>query len=149
MSNLVIKQAFNDALERQGFKKKSGSWYLPCDETVLVANLQKFEYGDRYFVNLAIWLEQLGSADYPKEHHCHIRIRFCRVAGREIDAVFDATNTALTDDSRRAQILSCMESLGIPFLRSCSTVASAAQQFSAGRLAHAFVHKNVKALFTT
>jgi hypothetical protein len=149
MSSHIIKQAFDESLKKHGFKKKSGSWYLNCDEAVLVANLQKSDFSDRYFVNLAIWFKTLGEADFPKEHHCHIRLRLVRVAGLDIDAAFDATNGALSDDDRRRQILSSMELLGIPFLHSCATVASAAQQFSAGRLSHAFIHKKVRELFST
>jgi hypothetical protein len=146
MTKDLIKQTFREALKAQGFKEKGGSWYEECDETILVANLQKSDFSDRYFINLAVWFKQLGKADYPKEHHCHLRIRLKRVAASDIDLALDANKGDLSDEDRQAQIRAAMEQIGIPFRRSCSTLASAAEQFAAGRLTHGFVHKHLREL---
>ncbi|PZS07781.1 MAG: hypothetical protein DLM55_09900 [Acidimicrobiales bacterium] len=44
--------------------------------------LQKSQYGLRYYINVALWLLALGEAQFPKERTCHVRSRLSRVLGR-------------------------------------------------------------------
>jgi hypothetical protein len=61
--NKVILRAFEATLNEIGFTKKSGSWYREERDSILVANLQKSDFSDAYFINLGIWLKPLGGAD--------------------------------------------------------------------------------------
>jgi hypothetical protein len=71
----IVVKAFEGPLGEAGFRKKSGSWYLDAPETILVANLQKSNWGPQYYVNLAVWFKALGTEEAPKEQFCHLRKR--------------------------------------------------------------------------
>src|SRR5262245_50495126 len=91
--NAAIKKPFEESLKNAGFTKKSGSWYHDKSDAILVANLQKSNYGDQYYVNLAIWLKALGDAQYPKEHKCHIGLRLDSLASSEEITCFDGESS--------------------------------------------------------
>src|SRR5690349_18200872 len=71
----VIQTTFDGFGKESGCAKKSGSWYRRSDETIVVLNLQKSNYGTAYYVNVALWLLALGEVDAPKENKCHVRTR--------------------------------------------------------------------------
>jgi len=76
----IVQAAVDAFAKRAGMAKKSGTWYLPRDETILVLNLQKSNYATRYYLNVGIWLRPVDPADFPKEPACHIRTRLSRLA---------------------------------------------------------------------
>jgi hypothetical protein len=67
MDRLIVT-AFDEVMKKAGFRKKSGSWCLDTAETIAVANLQKSNYGEQYYVNLAVWLKGLADSVFPREH---------------------------------------------------------------------------------
>lgn len=75
----LIQSRLDKLARANGFEKKAGSWYLRRDETILVLNLQKSNYGGRYYLNVAVWLRELGDETAPKEQNCHIRTRLGRL----------------------------------------------------------------------
>lgn len=70
-----VQQAYDLASKGAGYVKHSGSWYKRLPETIAVLNLQKSQYGPKYYVNLALWLLPLGEATYPKVAECHLFAR--------------------------------------------------------------------------
>jgi len=82
----IIQTTFDDFAKESGFSKKSGSRYLRNDETLVVLNLQKSQYGLQYYVNIGLWLLALRAAEYPKEHHCPIRTRLTRLVPTATEA---------------------------------------------------------------
>jgi len=76
----TIVQATVDRVAKDaGMVKRSGSWYARGDETILVLNLQKSNYSASYYLNVAVWLLAVESADFPKENKCHIRTRMTQL----------------------------------------------------------------------
>lgn len=76
----IVKVTFDDFMKASGFVKKGGSWYSTSNDAVIVVELQKSQYGPKYYVNIAWWLRLLGNASAPKEHACHVRTRLARLA---------------------------------------------------------------------
>jgi hypothetical protein len=142
----IIRQAFDQALRENGFKKVGGSWYLDQDETVLVANLQKSSYSVKFYVNLAVWFKVLGAAHAPKERLCHLRQRLEGLADESIIGAYDGEISTISDADRVKLIRSSMEEIGIPFLLACRTLALAKKQVRARKLADAIVLKELKEL---
>lgn len=71
-----VKQLFTEQLSLIGFKKKSKDWLYENGELIIVINLQKSNYEILYFLNIGIWLNEIGGVNpAPKENICHIRIR--------------------------------------------------------------------------
>lgn len=75
MNTNVIKDTFASCMKASGFNKKGDSWYRRTDDAIVVANLQKSNFGEQYYVNLAAWLTVVAEAQQPKEHQCHVRLR--------------------------------------------------------------------------
>jgi hypothetical protein len=134
----VIKDTLAAVLKQAIFHRKGSDWFRDNDDTILVFNLQKSNFGDQYYMNLALWLRVLGHATYPKEHQCHIRMR-----GTALDAerqryweteVFNLEYKAISDSERQALIRSFMETTVLPFLLACDSLTSIKKLQREGRL---------------
>lgn len=77
----IVQTTFANAMKTQGLAKKGSTWYFCRDETILVVELQKSNYGPAYFINVAVWLRQLGETQFPKEQASHIRTRLGELVG--------------------------------------------------------------------
>jgi hypothetical protein len=139
----VIKEAFATSLKKAGFTKKADGWYRHTADATLVANLQKSNHGERYYVNLAIWLKALGEVSYPKENQCHIRMRASELdrerAKHWEDEVFDLDHREILDTGRTEMIQIFMESVAIPFLLEAGSLPSLRRLYQEGRLKSAMV----------
>ena len=69
-----IERIIHGVLKPKGYKKRGVTWYHHHPDVIHVLNLQR-EFGTTYFLNAAIFIRALGNDEYPKEQHCHIRIR--------------------------------------------------------------------------
>lgn len=85
-----------------GLTKRGGAWYLFSDDTILVAELQKSNFGRVYFVNVAVWLRSFGDTQFPKEQACHIRTRLGELVSDpdRLSELLDAERSG--QDSQRA-----------------------------------------------
>jgi hypothetical protein len=87
--NTPFKTAFGKTIGRHGFRKQSDTWYLDCPETILVANLQRSDYSEKYYINFGVWVKAIDESVVPKENHCHIRIRLGRLGGDSLGQALD------------------------------------------------------------
>jgi hypothetical protein len=98
----AVQRAFDSWGREAGLEKRSGSWYHTSDEVISVSNLQKSQYGQKYYVNQAFWLRELGDECFPKENKCHIRMRLGSLVGDQsdrLDQLLDMKYEA-SDESR-------------------------------------------------
>jgi hypothetical protein len=142
----AIIQTVDKVLRAHGFSKSGATWHRDEEETTLVVNLQKSQYSDKFYVNLAVWLKALGNETNPKEHKCHIRGRLDAVAGDAAETLFDCENTTLSDVDRAKAIESSLTDHAIPFLLECRSVALLNKQLKRGKLNRFFVVKEVNEL---
>jgi hypothetical protein len=146
-----IKAAFDDALKEAGFHKKSGTWYLEKEEVVLVANLQKSQWGQQYYINLGIWLRRLGEKKFRKENECHLRLRARSLPAIDDDffnQTFDLENPTLTPEERYERVRSIMREIVIPFLNRCGSVRGIMEEFQKGQLSNAMIRAEAKDLLS-
>ncbi len=139
----VIQSCIGLFLQENGYKRKANSWYLDAPEAILVVNLQKSQYSQQYYVNLGIWLKQLGVAASPKEHHCHIR---GRLSGEKTERALDLEDSGLTVEERKQALVSALKRRALPFLRSCSTAGSVKRMLRNRKLENAGVSGKVREL---
>ncbi len=135
----IVKETIAAVMKKNGFRRKSNSWYLRTDDTILVVNLQKSIYGDSYFVNLAVWMKALGENTFPRQNHCHIRLRAETLEEPIRRDYWDRTvlnleNTDISDAERTQKILSLLEEKALPFLLSCGSVEGIRKLYREGRL---------------
>lgn len=133
----VVKDAFASTLKSAGFSRRADSWFTETNDAVLVANLQKSNFGDQYYVNLGIWLKALGEARSPKEHKCHIRIRATALDPKRQKywerQVFDLEHKG-SEAQRFDLVRSFLETIALPFLLSAGSVSQLRSLWQEGRL---------------
>lgn len=128
-----VQTTFDTLAKSKGFTKRSGAWYLSREDTILVMDLQKSNYGPRYFVNVAVWLRALGEAQFPKEWHCHIRTRLTDLVPnpKRVDKLLDVEWTSYHPDAgdELTSILDATLSWVIPATESLTTLRTGPGQF--------------------
>ncbi|WP_435009047.1 DUF4304 domain-containing protein [Tundrisphaera lichenicola] len=139
-----IRALFDKTLHDHGFKKASGSWYFDGPETVLVANLQKSQYGSCFYINLGVWLKAIGEAATPKEHHCHVRIRLESLAGEEFSKALDMEASTVFEEDRKMIIVTGIVKVAIPWLEACNSLDGIREMLHEGRLSRALVHRGIR-----
>ncbi len=70
-----FKVALASALTEGGFLGKGQSWCLSGTDVLVVVNLQKSDFDDKYYLNFGASLRRLGIGEFPKENQCHIQVR--------------------------------------------------------------------------
>jgi len=62
-------------LKERGFRKTGPSWHRVRDRMIQVFNVQKSQWGALIYLNVGIYLTDLGSETRPSEYRCHVRCR--------------------------------------------------------------------------
>jgi len=85
---IPVKEIVNAELTKLGFKRSGLNWYKHYNEVIHVVALQKSSGGNSYYINLAVWVNKLGSIEQPKCRECHLQVRLGSIDGSpiEIDA---------------------------------------------------------------
>ena len=124
-----LEKCLDEVIRPFGFVKRRSTWHRKTLETVLVLDLQKFDYAGRYFVNLGVSVRGLSDDEYPPEEKCHLRTRLDRIyAEREsVLRAFDLENTEFSSEEREPQIKQFII-LGMNWLDTLSSVQAIAEQ---------------------
>lgn len=121
----VLHMTFDDFAKSAGFTKKSGIWCRRQRETIAVLELQKSQYGSQYYVNVALWLLELGEASCPKEQACHLRSRLTQLLpdpDDQLKVVLDLDDLTLAENDRRATFEALLNDQLLPLIDRCSTL---------------------------
>lgn len=143
-----FKNCVGRRLESAGFVRRSDSWYLRTDETILVINLQRSQWSRLYYLNLAIWLNALGAQTWPKENHCPIGLRLDDLVSEPAEAKrsMDLEDESMSWEDRCAYLQSVLDSTVVPFMKRCGTLAGIQEEVRLGRLRGARMFKTARAL---
>lgn len=114
-----VQRAFDEFSRLAGLEKQSGSWYCRCPEVVTVTNLQKSNYGRRYYINQGFWIRAYGDEQFPKPQACHIQARLGSLVPDKAQIIDDLLNLAhsLTEGDRTARILALLQAELEPLIR--------------------------------
>jgi len=147
----VIKSSLSSVLKEAGLRRKGSNWFWDTEDAVVVVNLQKSNFGDQYYVNLALWLRALGDAQEPKEQLCHVRLRATALDGEEQryweNEVFNLEHP-LPDEDRASLIRSFMGDTVLPFLRAAAYLDGLRDMHTAGRLKGAAIMLKAQSLIS-
>jgi len=146
-----IRAAMAPVLKQAGFKVQSNTWHKSCQDTILVVNLQKSQWSQRYYINLAVWVRALGEAVAPKEHQCHIRERATSLPGgevQELERALDLDDGVMDPAQRSVCVGEFLRQTALPFLESLSTLGGIRSAFVAERLKGCFVHRQLRPLLS-
>lgn len=130
MNSLNVVQSTVDAFAKAlGGRRKAGSWYLPGTDAVVVLNLQKSNYGPRYYINFGLWFLGVGPANDPKVTHCHLQTRVERLVDDSCRPSFERLldlEIEIPDAQRHEQLLHALEGQLRPFVQVGQTLAGLA-----------------------
>lgn len=144
----ILHRTLADLLKSTGFARKSTTWYSEREDTVLVVHLQKSDWSKQYYINLGVWVKDLGWPIKlpPPVHKCQARQRLCSMTDEKLKAVLDLEDEATQEAQRAVALESAMRELGLPFLERCSSLAGLKREIESGELRHALVFKTLKDL---
>lgn len=94
-----------------GMEKRGGAWYGRGDGVVAITDLQRSQYGPKFYLNQGFWLNALGDDRYPKSARSHISIRLETLAQDvrgEIERLLDL-ESCMPDDVRLDRIVAVLE----------------------------------------
>lgn len=146
----IIIDAISSALKTHGFKKKASNWYLHNNETVLLVNLQKSQYGNQFYINGAILVKALLDLEFPQEEKCHIRFRLgtndTGAPEKRAEILLDLENEFISEDDRKVELENLVIDYILPHLNQCSTLSGIAEVINSGRFKGWAVRKNLQDL---
>jgi uncharacterized protein DUF4304 len=119
MNTKEFDELFAAVLEPAGFRRRKDTWYRSNEDTITLVNLQKSQWGGQYYVNLGIYLRDIGKATSPPEHHSHIRLRLTAIAGyasTTIEQALDLEHPGISAEQRKTTIAHALQTLALPFL---------------------------------
>jgi hypothetical protein len=137
----VIQRAFDEFGRDAGFEKKSGSWYRRGEEVIAVSNLQKSQYGPRYYFNQGFWLRELDDERYPKPNKCHVRMRLeglLPAAEERVNELFDLERE-MSDEQRMRELRALLDEELLPLIERASTVDGLRSMLVDGTLRQALI----------
>jgi hypothetical protein len=104
---IPVKEIVNDELTKLGFEKGGLNWYKHYKEVIHVVALQKSAWGNSYYINLAVWVNELGSSEQPKCRECHLQVRLDSIDGspNEIDAALNEEDYWKMNAEQRRDII--------------------------------------------
>ncbi len=131
---------------------RASTWHKSLPDSILVVDLQKSQYGLQYYLNLGIWLKQLGEAQAPKEHQCHIRLRATALPAKGaklLEQALDLEDMSISPEQREKVLVEYIQKEVLPFMEVTGTVEGASTALAGDKLKRAMVHKKAKELLTT
>lgn len=148
-STALVRTAMARELRKAGYKVRTNTWHKPCQDTILVVNLQKSQYGDVHYINLGVWVRLLGENEAPKEYQCHIRQRATSLPAGKAKALEQALNfvdLVMGPEEREALISEVMRTEAIPFLESLATLEGIQTAIDAQQLRGGMVPESLRGL---
>ncbi len=119
MDATIFKKIINDEMCRAGYTRKGTNWYRDWPTVISLLNLQKSNYDDLWFINIAFWLKGVGQPKVPPpEHLCHVRIR-ATSAFPNVRSQLEQSctlNTMISDERRKAILVKIFEETILPFM---------------------------------
>ena len=70
-----VARILSHELSALGFLKKANLWYKRKHDVIQVIGLQKSNWGNQYYVNVAVWVDKIERKEFPKCQECHIQCR--------------------------------------------------------------------------
>lgn len=142
---LPVEAQLSPGLKASGFKKKARTWTRETPDAFQVVNLQKSQFSEQVYVNVAVYLKALGDETSPPEHRCHIRARLERIAPESLSAEIRSLNAALP---MSASLLSALLELAVSWLERVSSRPGLDVFVGSSMARHCFVDVKVRAHLT-
>lgn len=143
MEKANFKKALGGVLKSGGFTNKGQSWYLDGRDSIVVLNLQKSDFDEKYYVNLGVWLKSLDAVPFPSENKCHIQARLTALFPEHAEIIDLACRIGSSSDEF-AKFAEFLQVIAMPFCHGCLRAEDLRSKIEAGDFKRALVMKIVK-----
>ena len=120
----IIERTLKPILRAHGYKKTRRTWHKEVEGICCVFNLQKSQWSNLYYINLAVGVREIGLPPHPKEYECHVRGRLSDLVPEpeQLARYLDLEDFSVDDEERLSEIARLVEEVALPFLQGLSTV---------------------------
>ena len=116
-----LEKLIKPLLKNKGFKKRGSTWWRQLDKFIQVVNIQGSQWSKKFYINLGVYIRELGDKEYPAETDCHIRNRLESIYGPE-SGILNLLNYEDygPDELPRDKLNEMLEEGGLNWLVECS-----------------------------
>ncbi len=140
---MQLESVISPQLKALGFRKKARNWWRLNADTIRVINLQKSSYGERIYINLGVYLRELGQEERPPEYRCHIRTRLETVVREDF---WNDIASAESATPPSAALVEAVLNDGVAWLEQLSTVDGIRNFIKSGGADKCFILASVEEL---
>jgi hypothetical protein len=120
--NKTLQACFAPIFKRHGFKKRGATWHLCGKEFISVFNIQGSQFSLFFYLNLGIYIRELGPKETPTEYQCHVRVRGDQIVSNRQRLVDNLDFEApIPQGKRLRELADLVETEMIPWLVSISS----------------------------
>lgn len=139
----TFKKTIGGVLKAARFANKGQSWFLDGDDSIVVLNLQKSDFDDKYYVNLGIWLKSFGAVAFPAENKCHIQVRLTSLFPGDAEMMERACRGDASDEDL-APFVEFLRMKVAPFCEDCLCTGALWSKIEGGEFKKALIMKVAK-----
>lgn len=141
-----LKRIIADNLRDADFDKKGLPWFYRGVDAIAVVNLQRSDFGLRYYINIDFYLSALGNERFSKENECHIQLRATSVFPEKRELVDRACSLEDADQAALEELRDFLRDEVIPFARQCTALETLAKCYPPRIADRGLVFKEVREL---
>ena len=138
-----FKKAFSAALKAVKFTHKGQSWFRDGRDSIVVLNLQKSDFDEKYYVNFGAWLKALGTESFPSESKCHIQARLTSLFPDQ-SVMIELSCKLPSSVNEFAKFIEFITQEAAPFCEDCLRIEGLREKLACGRFRKAFMMKSAR-----
>lgn len=125
MNQKDFRAIFASILVPEGFTSARNTFYRRLGNVFLIIDLQKSAYGGSYYVNLGLYVDEVGLTAPPPFHRTHLMGRLESIVPKDArERLVPALDLEIpmNAEERSSIIREMMEQFGLPYLNPLATV---------------------------
>jgi hypothetical protein len=129
-----LENLLKPCLKEIGFKKKGATWHRANSDFIQVVNIQGSQWSKIFYINLGVYLKQLGDEQTPVEYKCHIRTRLSQLVPdlNRLNELCDIHSSDF-EGFDRSELQDLLINYGVSWLDKCCTQDGIKNEINLGR----------------
>jgi hypothetical protein len=126
MNYKQFKAVVGSVFVARGYTNVKSMFFRRIGEVFTIVDLQKSDFGGRYYINIGLFVDESGhSTQPPPFHKTHLKQRLASIVPQSVrDTLVPATDleVSMSAAERSTVLTSALEQYAVPYLDSLSTV---------------------------